>query len=283
MKKLLAIIFNGEQAREHIKYVMKMSVDLKSGIHFLYILSPVNYQMVAPDSAGVAIAETMDNFRNIAENNTEIIKGFITDIKNEMSKDLRMTCSYEIGQASLVTQRFLKDNAIDLVVLEGEKNESIWTNNSANMEIIRNVDRPVWILPHGSVYKSCNQIVYATDYKEEDIPTLNKLIELTGACSPCITALHVTDSPDFNERIMKTGFQEMVKKKTDYKNISVTTIMMDGNKALDLILDFALSVNADVIVILKENRHFFEHIFKSSSTKTLIHKSDLPVLVYHER
>jgi nucleotide-binding universal stress UspA family protein len=56
-----------------------------------------------------------------------------------------------------------------------------------------------------------------------------------------------------------------------------------NNDTAELLNDYALLIKADLIVVLKENKSFFERIFKSDPAKKIIKKSMLPVLVFHEK
>jgi nucleotide-binding universal stress UspA family protein len=125
-------------------------------------------------------------------------------------------------------------------------------------------------------------VIYATDYNEEDIPTLKELIRLTYFNSPTITALHITENIDFDLRIKNAGFQKMLESQVDYDNIRVKALVEDqGDDMVSLINDYATRENADLIVVLKENRRFLERLFKPSSSEKIIEKANRPVLVYH--
>jgi nucleotide-binding universal stress UspA family protein len=45
----------------------------------------------------------------------------------------------------------------------------------------------------------------------------------------------------------------------------------------------AAEINADLIVVLQENKNFLERIFEGSFTKELINQTQIPVLVFHEK
>ena len=130
-------------------------------------------------------------------------------------------------------------------------------------------------------YRPFKKILYATDYNEADITTLKRLVALTKEFSPEITALHITDSKDFEEKTMQKGFKDIVAQETNYDKIHVKT-EKESKSTEEKINDIAIKIKADLIVLLKENKGFIEKIFTSSSTKKVIKKAKLPVLVYHE-
>lgn len=68
--------------------------------------------------------------------------------------------------------------------------------------------------------------------------------------SPGITALHITDNYDFEVRIKKAGFQEMVQTRTDHDKISVKSLVdKNGDDMGQLINDYASLIDADLIVV----------------------------------
>ena len=77
---------------------------------------------------------------------------------------------------------------------------------------------------------------------------------------------------------------EMLQSKTSYKQLIVKAVYQSKHDDLiQLLNDFALNNRADLLVMLKENKSFFERIFKSSHTKEILKTTQLPVLVYHEK
>lgn len=67
------------------------------------------------------------------------------------------------------------------------------------------------------------------------------------------------------------------------KQETVKSIIDRGDKSFgEYINDTAVDIQADLIVLLKENRSFLEKIFKASSTAKIIKKARLPLLVFHE-
>jgi len=283
MKTLLAIINEPKESKGFIQFVAGMAMDLKANVHLLYAQNPHDYPLGTTGSIGLATAQVNQNLEAFADAAKKILAEHIKDAKSKISANVSIDFSTEFGVKYLLAKELVSANKADIVVLEGQKNESFWTQTSSNMEIIRNVECPVWIIPNALVYEPFTEIVYATDYKEEYITGLRKLITLTDQFSPNITALHVTDSDDFEEKVRKAGFLEMLKKRVAYDKLSIKILNESGNNdTAEILNDYALSIKADLIVVLKENKSFFEQIFKSEPAKKIIKESMLPVLVIHE-
>lgn len=283
MKTLLAIINEPKDSKEFIRYVARMAADLKLNVHLLYAQSQNTYPIGGPGTTGIEIAQVQQNLLSLVESAKQILDSHIKSISSETSKEVIIDYTSELGEASTLASQMLSNNKVNMIALEAHKNENYWTQTSNIMEIMEMVHCPVWIIPKNALYFPFAQIIYATNYKEEDTTNLRKLAVLTRPYSPNITALHITDSVDFEEKVKKAGFLEMVKKRTLYEFLSVKVLRENKtHTTAELVNDYALRIKANLIVVLKENKSFLEQIFKTDSTKEIIEISNLPILVYHE-
>lgn len=284
MQTLLVITSNPEDSKILLRYATGLAKDLQMSVHLMYVQDPNIYPTTMPGSMGDVTVLLQENMEIIAANMKKVLEQQVREIHKEMSPDIPIDFSSKTGIVSLIASEFISENNIASIILESQEDGNIWSQTSTNMEIVRHVNCPVWIIPYNSVYQPFNEIIYATDYNEADINALKKLILLTGKLSPHITVLHISDDLDFEENVKKTGFLEMVRSKTAYDKMSVKILVEQSRDELAyLINDYAQQINADLIVIMKENRDFFERIFKSGSVKKIIRQAKLPVLIFHER
>jgi len=126
--------------------------------------------------------------------------------------------------------------------------------------------------------------------KGYDNASLNNILKRTGI-SKGTFYYHFANKEDLyfylvsllvEEKIKEAGFMDMVHSKTGYRNISVISLNeKDHENSAKLINDYALTNDADLIVVLKENKNFFSRLLKPSATKKIIKEARLPVLVYY--
>jgi nucleotide-binding universal stress UspA family protein len=279
MKTLLAIVNEPDESGEFVKYALGLAAGLRADLHLLYVQNPANYPLGVPGLTGEASVQIEVNLQNLADEAKKILA---RQVEEHSTGDVSVRISAMTGMIKPLIEELIGEGKTDMVLLGSIDQASFWTHDSTNMEIIRNIGCPVWVVPRKSVYHSFSKILYATDYREEDIPTLKKLIAMAGSISSEITALHITDSDDFEIRIRQAGFHEMIKRKTAHDRVSVKSLVEKrGDDTGQLINDYASLIHADLIVVLKENRHFLERLFKSSVTREIIEKARIPVLVYH--
>jgi nucleotide-binding universal stress UspA family protein len=279
METLLAIVNEPHEARSFIVYVARLSLDLHVSVHLLHAQEPESYHYNPQASPNYAVV--MQAMKNNMKHAKEELDKQVEEVQKNISHDITIDCSADVAMKSAIINDFITSKKATMVVLEGEDHKSFWSQSPSNIDIINNADCPVWIIPVKAVYKPYRRIVYATDYREEDIPTMKSLIALTYWFSPEITALHISDSVDFDEKVKKTGFNEMLRSKIGYQKITVEMLVeKDDEKSAHLINEYALNNRADLIVVLKENKGFFERIFSPSATNKILKEAQLPVLVY---
>lgn len=282
MKTLLAIINEPRDSKGFIRYVAEMAANLKTSIHLLHVHTPTNYPLgTTPGAMGQASIQMQETMQDIAENSKIILSRYINEVSAEISSNVFSGFSSEIGGTELVADQIINEGKIDMAIIESRHEDSFWTQTANNMNLIRELKCPVWIIPKGDVYTPIKNIVYATDYNEEDVTNIKKLINLFQDLKPNVTALHITDSRDFNDRVKKEGFKEMLQEKVPYPSLIVKAIhRQNDDDVAQLLTDFAETNNTDLIVVLKQNKSFFERLFKANHTKEILKKSELPVLVF---
>lgn len=284
MKTLLAIVNEPKESKGFLLYVAGMAINLSAQIKILAVHTPAKYPMGMTDNSGMGTLQMQRNQKNYIDESKKILKKYTEEITEKIANHVFVEVISYIGFAAGKAEDLVSNNKADMLVLEGQQDDGFWMQTSSNMDIIEKVDCPVWIIPKGAVYKPFTHIVYATDYKREDIASLKKLIKTFPHYSPDITALHITDSIDFEEQVKKAGFVEMIKKQTNYDSIWVRAFYQSKHDDLtEQLNEFAIKNKADLLVMLKENKTFFDRIFNSSQTKELLKITVLPVLIYHEK
>jgi len=280
MKTLAFLIDEIDKSKELIRYAALFAKDINARVHVLYVQNSVNYGTY--DHVGMASLPDLKVTDKTADENNKKVEEIIKEL---IAKDIGFSSiefKSDIGEASIILKEKVENNEYDLLMLQGSSEESFWMNNSVIMNIVRNVPCPVFIIPPDTAYQPLKKIIYATDHNEEDISTLKSLIDLAKPFNPEILALHVSNDDEFEEKLKSKGFAEMLNEKTGSNNISVKMIPdMEGADAVESLVNEAEKAKANIIVVLKENRNFFERIFKSSFTADLIKKVQLPVLVFH--
>jgi nucleotide-binding universal stress UspA family protein len=284
MKTMLAVIRDLHGAGHFISYVSDLAADLSAGLHLLYVENPANYPLGAPEMSGVAVANLQKSLEVKVTEAREKIGRLVKDMGSGISEDLFIEISSRVGNEASLIQEMAENQQVHMVAVEYKQMATFWGTNSYVKHLLRNLTCPVWVIPEGSEYSGLKHILYATDYHQEDISTLKRLIGFTRSLSPEVDALHITDRVDFDERVRKEGFKQMLESKTGYQKISLKVLLEgNGHDMYDLLKGYASRTQADLIVVLKENKNFLERLFSPSASEKMVDETELPVLVFHER
>ena len=216
----------------------------------------------------------------------DVAESKIKEIAAEYTKKNSSEVPYEVNVSEF--------NRIDVVNDEWEKNKNLilivsthqsYTEASGGLigypNIIDHVLCPVFAVPEDNTAISIKNVVYATDYHEEDINALKHLYGyLSAGEASRITVMHNAETLNFVEKLKWVGLQELVKEEVGVENID---FKLETDKDVEEgIQDYIDEFDTDLLVVLKEKKGFFKRIFSSSDTKSILTKFKKPVLVYHE-
>jgi nucleotide-binding universal stress UspA family protein len=284
MKPLALLIDEIDNSKELIRFAALLGKDISAKLHVLYVQNPQVYGASSyMGASGATVAMYPSQLQNIANEVKEKAAGFIKEIKAEHHGIPSIEFKSEIGAASAILKEKVENNAYDMVMLQSHAEQSFLLQDSLIMDVVRNVPCPIWIIPPDSKYQPLNKIIYSTDHNEEDITTLKGLISLVKPFDPEIMALHISNDGDFENKLKSKGFAAMLSEKTGHNKVSVKMIAdEDGKDAVESLINEAEKEKANLIVVLKENKNFFERLFKSSFTAELVKETQLPILVFHK-
>ena len=172
---------------------------------------------------------------------------------------------------------FIEANNVNLVVMgaKGETNApEIWLGASA-ADMLEYTALPVIAVPIGAKKTKLQQIVYASDLENtgKEMKTLVPFARLFGAH---LHLLHVqTSKPDQEPDL--AALQKSLIKKTGYDAITVAVL---ANPEIEQGIDrYCTAQQADLLVLFKHTRGFFEDLFHRSITKSISYQTKTALLV----
>lgn len=283
MKKIVVFIYPFEKIERIVDYAFRFAQDLNAEVEFVHAVeaAPINYELdldkQVPDN--IATATTIGAIQeDLVQERQRILQKAISIKKASMVLSVPFTFSVISGSHLYLSDEISKRQDVDLIMVPIGQDDTYDVTASDLAEASKH---PILAFPVNLNYQRFKTIVYASDYHDEDISILKELTSLAAPLGASVTVLHVSKRKnDFEEELKKAGLEELINRKISFMNIPV--LQEESGKASMGIKEFCKMHYADLIVLMREDKNFFQRIFGRSTTKELLKDTAIPVLVYHQ-
>ena len=273
IEDLIAFAFSfSNQTNRHLKIVYVFDFDWMRQTFLVGSAGPV-------DPALVAVEKNAKKEFNVAEAKIrDVAAGYLKKHTVKIPFEINIT---EQNRIDVVQDEL--ESSTDLILLIS--NHQSYSEASGGLvgypNLIEHVTCPVFVVPEKTRHAVMRKIVYASDFHPNDIEAIKHVLGLIGKADDTeITILHNEKDYTFDNSLKWAGFKTLVQEQTDAENLGFS--LKTKKDFVNAVRDFDEENNPDLLVILKEKRGFFEEIFTSSDTRSVLTHFDKPVLVYHE-
>lgn len=222
-------------------------------------------------------AETYQMFVNEIE---QAAKENFEKLENDVLKNsgIKYSLHTRYGFVGDEVCNFAANNNIDLIVMgtTGASGIAELLIGSNAASVVAKSETPVLIVPPNIPYKPLNKIVYATDYNEPEFPAVMRLIYFAELYDCELEIIHV-----------KTDYDRYFNAKNNFFNKNKANLTYPKLKFVDLpegdvinsINNYVQNNHADLLVMAKHNRNFFDRLFHRSISKKMAYHTTLPLLI----
>jgi nucleotide-binding universal stress UspA family protein len=192
----------------------------------------------------------------------------------------KIKMSHRLMDGNLIfnIKRAIKEEKIDFVVM-GTSGASGWEAfflGSNTGSVISAIDVPILSVPLEAKFKKVETIGFTTRYRSKDKKALKDVINIAKKMGAIVKSLYVkTNNSDVSEATIKLWEKE-------FEGEPVTFSVILGDDVQDVILDFILFKDIDILAMMTYKRNFFVELFKPSLTRKFSNRLDIPVLAMHE-
>ena len=176
---------------------------------------------------------------------------------------------------------FSEKNNIDLIIMgttgaSGIQEVLVGSNASS---VVAKSQIPVLVIPPSSTYHELKQIVYSSDYNEPEFPAVSRLIYFAELYDANISVLHVKNEAD---KFFDSANNFFVRNKHNISYEKIKMVKLPEGDVMDKINEFVMTEHADMLVMAKHNRTFFDRIFLRSISKHMTYHTKIPLLVLNK-
>lgn len=145
--------------------------------------------------------------------------------------------------------------------------------------VMKEAKCPVWIIPKNAPINYPQNILYAADFKEDEVVATQKVLSF---CTPLGAKCRVVHIHDYFEINVGHGVEEMVKYLEDeFENIDdVSFVNLKRANIIEGLETYIKTHKPDVLAFAISEKSFFERLFDTSVTNHFVQGSHLPMLIF---
>ena len=285
MKTILVPTDFSPNADNALHYALNLADHLHGKVILLHnVENPVDYT-----GAGVGGFATSDPLLSAtpvyppAFNQGDALQHISEDRLNELVLKLRQTTSVALESTTVAgsltdnLNNLVREQRVDLVVMgtKGATNfleRIIGSNTASYMQV---AVCPVLAVPAKATFSKWERIAYAFELERTGGTFLNQLFSLTDSFSPAINLITVESKFELD---IVPDHQIMEDIKNKFPNRNITFTKRESDYPAQVLEEFALSQQMDILAVAIINRGFLESFIHSSVSEKLVFQSVVPVL-----
>ena len=152
-----------------------------------------------------------------------------------------------------------------------------WLGTHAQ-EVIKTAECPVFIIPKKVPINYPQKILYAADFKEDEILAIEKLLYMAKPLGAACKIVHVHDYFEPNiGHIVEQTIKELGER---FKNEDVTIEQLHRAEIIEGLEGFVKTYKPDVLAMAIHEKSFLGNIFDTSITRHFIQEAKLPMLTF---
>ena len=195
--------------------------------------------------------------------------------------ELMVDCMVREGEAGKQIREVAKESDSNFIIVgtHGASGfrETMYGSHSWN--VIKKSSIPVLAIPKDALFTGIKNIVFATEYREGEIPLINFIARFANTFDAKVTVLHVTNyvlSKTYEAKMFKK-FREDIFGKVSYPKLSMRLIRNEN--IAEGINNYCLENKVDMVVMAPEKPFLLEKIFfPASMTKKMSFRTKIPLM-----
>lgn len=275
MKKILFPTDFSDASKNAFIYALKLAKNIDAEIITLHVyeLPPIDYIEVPVYLLKVYEITELSNFENY-KHQVPVLRKIAEDNHLENIK-----ISNVLDNGSLIDNilKITKEDKIDYIVM-GTKGATGFASTflgSNTTKIMNETKTVVLAIPEHCQYEPIKKILFTTQFKDEDVEVLKKVIDLAKVFHSHVDCLYVKKESD------RDNEKNINKWKKIFKDDSVDFHIVLSNDAEGIILNFIDIHKINMITMHVHHKNFFEKLFHISLSKRLAFHITIPILAIH--
>ena len=261
---------------KHAEYALRVAAQIakknNSEIYLLHMLE-LPHQGSDAVSSGSAIPQIMF-FKDMAINKLESLR------ESDFLEGVTVSEIIQFEKAFDGIMEISKKNNVDLIVMgsHGASGyEEMFIGSNAE-KVVRTSEVPVLVIKNETAEFKADKLVFASDFSEEIKKPFAKLVEFATVFNSHLDLVMINTPNSFKSTAVAEKIISEFLEGTNFTKYS-THIYNDVNVEKG-ILNYASSVDADLIGMCTHGRTGFSHFFNGSISEDLVNHTVRPVITF---
>ena len=221
-----------------------------------------------------------------AETRLSYLKDSLISKFNGIESKFTIDTALGIDIEDVIVAAAEKSNA-DLIVMgtNGAESFSDIIGGSNTTNVIEETKIPVIAIPDTAAANLPHTIIYATDLKDEDYTNLSFVLDFAYILDAKLIFLHINEKGDTTKLAkLKEVISSQIAYNSNIGKVSKTSYdEVKGDDLFASLQQYSNNVKAEMMVLGRHPRNFFERLIKGDSARLLVLYSTVPLMVVHKK
>jgi len=218
-----------------------------------------------------------EEYKLAKEKLEEIVKEYTPKLGNDSKLRYIIKDGAQIYEEVVNQVESYKDGIITMSTHGASGFEEFFIGSNA-FKIISATTRPVIAIRKGNVPASISKIVLPIDIMPETRQKVPLTADIAALFGAEVHVIEIATSRSVKARNRLNAYSDQVCKYLKGKNIAVVTKTLEGSNIADLTVQYANSINADMISIITERTGSLSTLVLGNWAQEILNKATMPVL-----
>ncbi|MGZ3862191.1 MAG: universal stress protein [Bacteroidia bacterium] len=275
---LLLVTDYSDAALNAEKYAIEFAKNTHSFLRIMHVFDPIR-----ANEEGISELEKTDYNPAFSES-ARLKSHFLKTLRalHIKPEDLNFECVVREGSASQQIKAEATEVVHDLIIMgtHGAGALSKLLFGSHTWDVIKKSSTPVLAIPPEARFGKIKELVFATEYREGELPVINFLTQIAAKLQANLTVLHISNSAisASAEKKLAKDFAHELENKITFPNVSIQAV--HSPDIIPGIDEFCKKKQADWLIMSPAKRNFIEKVIDlhGSTTKQMSFHTRMPLL-----
>lgn len=276
MKTIIHATDFSENAAKALEFAIDFSKKFKAKLIILHVESS---SAILNKSSGLSLRPKKEEVKKngIAEQLKNYVDGYLD--KSGSNLKFQFVVKFNRSTAKGILDAITETHA-DLVVVgtKGASKLKRLIAGSTTRALVSAATCPVLVIPENAVFREVRQIVYASDFDENDIAAIKSLVPVSQVFNGKILVVHIFKKVA-EEEAKAASFQRQLMKEVRYLHLSYESLA-SANVPCSLINYLKLN-QADLLVLFEKENTGIAGLFQKNIAKQVVLHTEVPLMTYN--